>query len=128
MDKTKLKNEIQSAVAAHGAWKLKLTTTINRGHSETPLEDIGCDNKCAFGKWLYGPEIDDATKAGKPYQVTKRLHAEFHRAAHEVAALALAGQKSEAFRLMDGDYRAKSDKLQRALNKWRGEVVAEIEA
>ena len=123
MDKDKLEKEIQAAVGAHGAWKLKLTATINRGESETALEDIACDNKCAFGKWLYGPEIDDATKAGKPYQVTKRLHAEFHESAHEVAALALEGKKSEAFRLMDGDYRAKSEKLQRALNKWRGEVV-----
>ena len=122
MDKDKLESEIQAAVGAHGAWKMKLTAAINRGQSDTPLDDIGCDDKCAFGRWLHSSEIDSETKAGKPYQVTRRLHAEFHKAAHDVAALALEGRKGEAFRMMDGEYRDVSDKLLRALNKWRGEV------
>ncbi len=87
-----------------------------------PVEDIGCDEKCAFGKWLHGPEIDAATRNSKPYQVTRRLHAEFHKAAHEIAVLAVEGKKGEAFRLIDRDYRVISEKLLRALNKWRGEL------
>ncbi len=56
--------------------------------------------------------------------MTKRVHADFHRLAQDIAVLAMAGKKSEAFALMDGEYKATSDKLLRALNKWRGEVRA----
>lgn len=124
MDKEKLEDEIQAAVGAHGAWKLKLTTAINSGKCDTAAEDIACDNKCAFGQWLYGPELDDATRTGRPYQVTKRVHADFHKLAHDVAILAENGKKAEAFALMDGEYKATSDKLLRALSKWRGEIRA----
>ena len=115
--------EIDRAIEAHAAWKQKLTAAINEGRCEQSPEEIGCDDKCAFGKWLYGESLDAETKARKPYEVTRRLHAEFHQVAGKVARLAETGDRGVAFQLMDGEYSARSDILSRALKKWRSEVA-----
>lgn len=122
MDHAELDKEIRAAIAAHDAWNRRLTTAINLGNCETAPDEIACDDKCAFGKWLYGPEMDAEVKRGKPYQVTKRLHAEFHQCAARVATLAEARNKGEAYALLDGEYTQKSSKLMRALTKWRSEL------
>ena len=118
-----LDKEIRAALVAHDAWNRRLTTAINLGNCETAPSDIAVDDKCAFGKWLYGPELDEETKAGKPYQVIRRLHAEFHDVAARVAALAEAGRKGDAYALLDGEYSQRSSKLMRALTKWRSELA-----
>ena len=122
MNPADLDKEIREAITAHDAWNRRLTTAINLGNCETAPSDIAVDDKCAFGKWLYSGELDEATKAGKPYQVTKRLHAEFHDVAARVARLAEEGKKAEAYALLDGEYSQRSSKLLRALTKWRGEL------
>ena len=119
----KIISEIREAIHAHGTWKLRLSTAIATGMSDTDPHTVRCDNLCAFGQWLYGPSIDSATRIGKPYQVIKRLHAEFHDTASRVLHLALAGKKQEARSLMDGEYAQRSDKLIRALAKWRKELT-----
>lgn len=123
MSNEALIKEIDAAVDAHGLWKMRLTTAINTGSSEVPPEQIACDDKCAFGKWLYGPTIDAQTKTGKPYQVIKRLHADFHQSASKIAQMAEDGRKGEAFSMMDSEYAVRTDKLNRALQKWRGELT-----
>lgn len=115
--------EIREAIHAHGTWKLRLSTAIATGKSDADPYTTKCDNLCAFGQWLYGPTIDSATRAGKPYQVVKRLHAEFHDTASRVLDLALSGRKQEARMLMDDEYAQRSDKLIRALTKWRKELT-----
>ncbi len=122
MDHAELDKEIRAAVAAHDEWNRRLTTAINLGSCTTAPTDIAVDDKCAFGQWLYGDDLDDDLKAGKPYQVTKRLHADFHDVAARVAELAEAGKKGDAYALLDGEYSQKSSKLLRALTKWRGEL------
>ncbi|HGG04971.1 MAG TPA: hypothetical protein ENK28_05880 [Aliiroseovarius sp.] len=121
MDHAELDKEIRAAVAAHDEWNRRLTTAINLGSCTTAPSDIAVDDKCAFGQWLYG-DLDEDLKAGKPYQVTKRLHADFHDVAARVAELAEAGRKGDAYALLDGEYSQKSSKLLRALTKWRGEL------
>lgn len=114
--------ELDKALEAHGAWRLKLTSAIRTGQLDTPPQEIACDDKCAFGKWLYGPSIDGETKRRKPYQVTRRLHAEFHQVAGQIAQLVEDGKQSEAYALLDRDFIASSETLSRALTKWRGEL------
>ena len=63
-------------------------------------------------------------RSGKPYQVIKRLHAEFHECASRVLTLALEKRNDDAIALLDGEYRERSDKLIRALNKWQRELRA----
>lgn len=117
-----LVNEIDKALAAHAAWRQKLTSAIRTGQLDASPHDIACDDKCAFGNWLRGPSLNAATKARKPYQVTRRLHAEFHEVAGQVARLAEDGKRGEAFALLDNEYATRSETLTRALNKWRGEA------
>lgn len=121
-------DQINEALQAHTAWRMKLTTAIRMGGLDTPPTDIACDNKCAFGQWLYGPAINEETRDRKPYQVTRRLHAEFHKVASEVAELAEGGRRGEAFALLDGEFTARSETLFRALTKWSAEAKAQMEA
>lgn len=124
MSNQALVKEIDAALAAHAQWKMKLTHAINIGHCEQGAANVACDDKCAFGQWLYGPTLDEGIKARKPYQVTRRLHAEFHETAGKIATLADEGKKGEAFAMMDSTYSVRSDKLTRALHKWKGELTA----
>jgi len=115
--------EINKALQAHGAWKLRLRTVISCGKSDFHPRDVKCDNLCEFGKWLYGPTLDAQVRAGMPYKVIKRLHAEFHECASKVLSLALNGQIQEANELMEGEYSERSEKLARALSKWKRELT-----
>ncbi len=114
---------IKKAMGAHGAWKLKLRTAINVGRSEITPAKAACDDQCEFGKWLYGSTIDRETRSGMPYQVVRRLHAEFHGCAGKVLSLALSQRKTEAAALLEGEFTERSAKLVRALTKWRGEIA-----
>lgn len=93
-----------------------------RGESDVEPATVRCDDRCAFGLWLNGPTIDGHTRSGKPYQVIHRLHAEFHQAAATVLESALAGRKEHATQILDGEFRERSEKLVRALTKWKGEL------
>lgn len=114
--------EINDAIGAHGTWKLRLRTAISVGKSDVEPATVRCDDRCAFGRWLYGPTIDNNTKAGKPYQVIHRLHAEFHQTAAGVLEDALAGRNQQATELLEGEFKERSEKLVRALTKWKGEL------
>lgn len=116
--------EINNAIGAHGAWKLRLKTSIATGRFDDDVHAVSCDDRCAFGKWLHGPGIGAETRAGVPYQVIRRLHAEFHQSAGAVLSHALKGDKGHATELLEGDYAQRSDKLSRALVKWKRELGA----
>ena len=122
MTDPQLLTQINDAIGAHGAWKMRLRTAISTGQSEITARTAGCDDACKFGQWLYGSAITPAIKAGMPYQVVKRLHADFHRAAGGVMESALAGDKATATARMDDEFSARSEVLVRALTKWKREV------
>lgn len=124
MKNEQLLNQINNAISAHSSWKIKLRTAVNKGKSEHSIDDVRCDDKCAFGKWLHGSEIDEPTRSGVPYSVIKRLHAEFHVCAADVLKMATTGDAPGADALLDGDFSARSEKLVRGLCKWRGETAA----
>lgn len=115
--------EIDKALAAHAAWRQKLTTAIRTGQINASPHDIARDDKCAFGLWLHGPSLDKATKQRKPYQVTRRLHAEFHEVAGQVARLVEDGKCGEAVKLLDNEYATRSETLTRALKIWRDQLA-----
>jgi len=124
MSNENLINQINNAIGAHGSWKIKLRTAVNKGHSTHNIDEVRCDDKCAFGKWLHGSEIDGVTRAGAPYNVIKRLHAEFHICAADVLKKATGGDTPGAAQLLDGEFTTKSEKLVRGLRKWKGEAAA----
>ncbi len=89
-----LRARIEAAIAAHAEWKSRLLVAIDTGTAEITVDVARADDRCAFGQWLVGasPEV----RADPYYPEVKRLHAEFHRAAAEVLADALAGRRREA--------------------------------
>ncbi|MFA7584986.1 MAG: CZB domain-containing protein [Novosphingobium sp.] len=123
MQNAALVDEINNAIGAHGAWKMRLRTAIASGRGDVSAADARCDDKCSFGKWLYGPCLDAQAKADLPYRVVKRLHGEFHRAAGDILAHVEHGNMPAAAAAMEGDYAEQSDKLVRALAKWKHEVL-----
>lgn len=113
---------IRDAMGAHGAWKLRLRTAVQTGRGDISAARARCDDRCDFGRWLYGPGLSAEMKAGKPYQVVRRLHAEFHAAAGEVLAAAERGDRAGADALLADAFDPRSEVLKRALMKWLGEL------
>ena len=116
--------EIKAGIGAHGAWKLKLRTAMTTGNTDLKPDVVRCDDQCALGKWLHGSTIDAQTRLGMPYKVNKRVHAEFHECAARVVELILAGQTAKAEALLEGEFTERSEKVVRALTKWRGELLS----
>ncbi len=90
--------EIDRAVEAHRAWKVKLRTAIaNRERLDAAT--ICRDDCCPLGQWLHGP--GGARWGSRPAFVRLvQEHAEFHRAAGEVAETINRGAYAEAERLL----------------------------
>lgn len=123
MSQADLSTQINAAIGAHGAWKVRLKAAINTGTCDITPAVASCDDKCAFGGWLYGSGVSPATRSGVPYQVIRRLHAEFHQCAGQVLTHVTTGNKAGAQQLMDGEFTERSDKLVRALHKWKREAA-----
>ena len=123
MSNQALVSQINDAIGAHGMWKLRLRTSVQTGKSDITPQVAGCDDACAFGKWLKHGSIEPAVKSGVPYQVVTRLHADFHRAAGNVLSDALAGRPAEAETTLQGEFTERSEKLVKALTKWKRELI-----
>ncbi len=114
-----LPQQAKAGIAAHGMWKTHLVAAITTGSATVKVEDAGHDDRCKFGKWLYG----DPTLRSKPgFEEIKALHSQFHRLSAEVLRLALAGKKDEARRFMDSasEYTQTSAELTQKLTGWAG--------
>ena len=123
MSNALLLNEINSAIQAHGRWKLKLSVAIDTGHCDMTPGQVRCDDCCDFGKWIHGASISASVQDGMPYQVIKRLHAEFHKCAGNVLQKAVDRDTVSARALLNGVFTEQSHTLIVALNKWKRELT-----
>ncbi|MBX3609677.1 MAG: CZB domain-containing protein [Hydrogenophaga sp.] len=86
--------DLESSVAKHGEWKMKLRGAINRQET-LDATSIGSDHRCELGQWLHG----DARKqygSLKSYATCVARHAEFHAEAGKVAKAINAKRFGEA--------------------------------
>lgn len=125
MSGTRMIEEINNAIYAHGAWKLQLRTAITKGSSNMAPATVRCDDQCAFGRWLYGSTLSAETRDAMPYKVVKRLHAEFHTCAGTVLEHALAKRTDTASSLLSGEFNDRSQVLLVALAKWKQELATQ---
>ncbi len=123
MSSTTTIDAINNAIRAHGPWRLKLQVAVETGHSEITPDIAKCDDCCEFGKWIYGSSLSSETRSGMPYQVVKRLHADFHACASKVLQLAVDKRSDEAHALLKGEFDERSHTLIVALNKWKRELA-----
>jgi hypothetical protein len=117
-----IEQQLRAAMEAHARWKLRLRTAMTTGRADITPEVAACDDRCDFGKWLHGPSIAPKVRASVPYQVVRRLHAEFHQSAGQALEAALGGQRRKGDKDAMADFDARSAKLAKALSKWMGEV------
>lgn len=86
--------KLEDAVAAHTKWRTRLRQVLD-GHGEKlDPDNVGKDNACDLGKWIYG---DGAQYAKLPeFRQLKEQHAKFHRCACEVLKKSMSGDKQSA--------------------------------
>ena len=119
-----LDDEIVKAIHDHKRWKVKLNVSIENGTMHTSASDIGKDNICAFGRWLYGSTIPNDARYDPNYIIVQFLHAKFHECAGQVVQLLSEGRRAEARALMasDGAYTRTSEQLMGTMEKWKESV------
>lgn len=115
-----IKEEIDMAIGAHGAWKQKLRTAIETGECESTPERVKQDNNCSFGKWLH-ERIEPTAKSSSYYKEALILHAEFHQEAGSILEVALKGQKDDANDQLKigGNFSKVSANLTQKLREWK---------
>jgi Chemoreceptor zinc-binding domain len=119
-----MKTLLFAALSAHVAWKEKLRMAIDTGIIDPPSALIRQDNLCIFGKWLYGADISEETRASARYDRIRKIHAEFHQSAAAVAMLAEVGEKDQARQMMatDQPYGIHSNNIRREILSWIAEL------
>lgn len=113
-----MRQELQDAIGAHGAWNLRLHTAARVGGEALSVQDICDDNRCRFGQWLQ--RVPASAKGADNLPEIRRLHANFHRAAGHVAQLIKAGQLQKGLAaLTAGPFVETSTALSMTLDSWR---------
>jgi len=112
-------DQIGLAIGAHGNWKLRLKEAIHTGKSQMEVATARADDRCAFGKWLYG--LPEAARESETAMKVKALHAEFHEVVGHIMEMALAGKRTEAEKAMQrgGKFASLSNELTRVMIEWK---------
>jgi Chemoreceptor zinc-binding domain len=76
-----LKQDIEDAIQAHGAWKTKFRDYLS-GKTAIDLDTVGESDCCKLGKWL--EQEGRKLLPQKNHEEICKLHAKFHQAAAEV--------------------------------------------
>lgn len=103
---------LNDAIQAHMAWRDRLVATLN-GTSKEKLQigQVAVDHLCVLGQWLHG---DGRKQFGHlpEYQALLDTHRQFHLNAGEVLVEHDNGQRDRAHAILDGTFRAQSNRIQ----------------
>ena len=91
-------NAFEQAIAAHEEWRTTFEHTVREGGGDLQVEAVRADNRCLLGLWLAATAKADLNPTA--LKMLRDVHGEFHRAAAQVLALALAGRIREAVHSM----------------------------
>ncbi len=83
--------DFEQAIAAHSAWKTRLSKYLQNPDRSLQPDDLAADNKCELGKWIYGEGKKFANLS--EYATVKSHHARFHKIAADIVRRANAGEK-----------------------------------
>lgn len=118
--------DIEEAIGAHARWMSELRQAVLDATAGVDVEAIRADDRCDFGKWLYGPRLTAEDRATEDFEEVRRLHAAFHQMAAEVVERAAAGQTVEAYALLYGEYVTLSGRLALAMRAWQARLLQGI--
>ena len=101
---------------------MRLRKAAAQSETSLPVDRIRRDDQCVFGKWL--AEIAPELRGDAQFETAKRLHAQFHREAGNVAEMLANGLNSEASAALSETSRFQdmSQDLTRHLTAWRGSL------
>ncbi len=103
--------DIDTAIAAHENWKLRLQNYLEGKSSEDLKPEVVCqDDRCDLGKWLHGTG-QMRLGAYPAFSVLVARHKYFHLQASTVVALTQAGEKDKAGQTLAGSYRHASNQV-----------------
>lgn len=111
-------------VSAHYHWKIRLKQAIETGKCDITVDIASKDNCCDFGKHFYSLP---ANVQRSPFgQTVRTKHAEFHKEAAQILALALAGKKDEASRRIasQSTFAKLSTEVTNLITEWGTKVAA----
>jgi hypothetical protein len=103
--------DLDTAIASHENWKLRLQNFLSGQSSEVLQAELVCqDNRCDLGKWLHGP---GGQKLGRypAFQVLIARHRYFHVQASTVVAQAQGGDIEKARQTLGASYRQASSQV-----------------
>lgn len=103
--------DIDTAIAAHENWKVRLENYLAGRSNETLQPEIVClDDRCDLGKWLHGP---GGQRLGKypAFTMLVARHRYFHVQASTVLALAQGGNADKATHTLQTSYRHASSQV-----------------
>jgi len=103
--------DIDTAIAAHENWKLRLQNYLNGKSTEDLRPELVClDDRCDLGKWLHGT---GKMRLGSypAFSVLVARHKYFHVQASSVVALAQAGERDKADLALATSYRHASNQV-----------------
>ena len=83
--------DFDQAIAAHAAWKNKLSKYLANPDQSLQPAEIALDNRCELGKWIAGEGQKFASLS--EYSSVKSNHARFHKVAADIVQRANAGQE-----------------------------------
>ena len=110
--------EVGDALDAHAEWKRQLRDAVVRGYCEHDSDDVGRDDMCTLGRWLYA--LPPECRADRKYDELVELHARIHRDAAEVVQFLEMGRIDTARAAMDpdSDFARTSEELIFLLESW----------
>lgn len=85
--------DFEQAIAAHVAWRGKLSKYLANPDQSLQPSEIGLDNRCDLGNWIAGEGKKFANLA--EYARVKSEHTRFHKIAAAIVLRANASQKVE---------------------------------
>ncbi|NVK45357.1 MAG: CZB domain-containing protein [Rhodobacteraceae bacterium] len=117
---TKGETQIRDAICAHTAWRRKLSDCIDKGQLEKTSDEISCNDKCEFGKWLGTLRAEAGHPVMEKYEMIAGLHTRFHREAGKIAVEVEQGDKMAARTLYENpSFKRLTNSLILNLNDWR---------
>jgi len=91
--------DFESAKSAHAAWKVKLREFLD-GKASFDADEVGRNDKCALGKWLYSPQMKRYSQLPELKQLEK-AHTDFHKQAQKVIVLKRSNNAEQAVRELE---------------------------
>lgn len=107
--------DINKVMKAHIAWLERLKGVIEGSNQEVlDVSVVSAPNKCELGMWIYQDNAE-LLMQNPDYVQLRSVHKEFHILAGNVLIQASTGDMESATKILKGDLRKCSDKIQLSL-------------